>query len=261
MFTTITTQSNQLISRITLNRPKVCNAFNALMIQELQNALHQIAVDDAVRVLLLDANGQHFCAGADLNWMQQSAALNSEENYQDAWQLTLLLETLANFPKPTIATVQGKAIGGGCGLLACCDIAIASKNACFGFSEIQWGLIPATIAPYIIRRTSYQTAKYHFITANPITATQALKLQLVDELVDEKALADRASCLSQQLAAYPPNTSKNIKSALNRLVPIPRAVLIDSTDQLAKQRHSSEAQEALQAFIEKRSPNWTTITK
>jgi methylglutaconyl-CoA hydratase len=173
---------------LTLNRPEKHNAFDQHMIAELIDCLQMIEHGNSVRVLVITAAGRHFCAGADLVWMQRMADFSLDENKADARKLGLLLKTLAQLSKPTIALVQGRVMGGGIGLVACADIVIASNHSEFCFSEVKLGLVPATIAPYVVRRIGDSTARRYFLTAEMFSATIAYNIKLVHEIVTNAEL-------------------------------------------------------------------------
>lgn len=254
-FNTIIVKQEKNITRIILDRPEKCNAFNDIMIAELQTALEAIEHSDT-RVVLLQGNGKHFCAGADLQWMKKSTDLDATENYQDALTLANLLDKLANLSKPTIALAQGNIRGGGCGLMACCDFVIGSDKLCCAFSEVKLGLTPATIAPYVIRRIGYQAAKYYFISAETIDASKAHDIKLIDNIVSHDQLDTAANSLTETLCGNAPMAIHHSKQLLHRLAPLTRAVIMDSAFQLAKQRQSAEAREGVSAFFAKRLPDW-----
>src|SRR3954469_25422595 len=170
------------IGIVTLNRPERHNAFDDTLIAELTDALRTLEADASVRVVVLSAAGTSFSAGADLNWMKRMAGFSREENVRDAMALGALMRTLAHLAKPTIARVQGAAYGGGVGLVACCDIAIALQAATFSFSEAKLGLIPAVISPYVIAAIGERAARRYFLTAERFDAAEAWRLGLVHEL-------------------------------------------------------------------------------
>lgn len=189
------------VYKLTLNRPKVHNAFDDKLIKELTEAIAQAKQDPTVQILVLAANGKNFSAGADLNWMQRMANFSYEENIEDAQGLATLLQTLNQFPKPTIALIQGAALGGAIGLIACCDIVLALEDAYFCFSEVKLGLVPAIISPYVIRAIGEHQARYYFLTAERFNAKQARQLGLVHKIVANQSLEAAAQNLCQQLQA------------------------------------------------------------
>ena len=164
------------IATITLNRPDIHNAFDDTVVAALTAAFKQAGDDPAVRVVVLASTGKSFCAGGDLNWMRRMATYTFEENLRDSNLLAEMLRTLNYLPKPTIARVQGAAYGGGVGLVACCDMAVASPEAAFCLSEVKVGMIPATIAPYVVRAIGQRASRRYFTTAELISADKALSL-------------------------------------------------------------------------------------
>src|SRR3546814_223298 len=173
----------QGVARITLTRAEVHNAFNETLIAELTAALDGAAQDPRVRVVVLAAQGPSFSAGADLNWMRAMAGYSRAENLEDARRLARLMRTLNDMAKPTIALVQGPAYGGGVGLVACCDVAIAVEDAKFCLSEVKLGLIPAVISPYVVATIGESAARRYFLTAETFSSWEAQRLGLVHEVV------------------------------------------------------------------------------
>lgn len=260
-YETIKMNLDKPVCTISLNRPKVHNAFNALMIRELIQALKQAESDTSIRVVLITASGHHFCSGADLQWMKAMADYDMAQNKSDALTLAHLLQQLANLSKPTIALVHGRVMGGGCGLAACCDLVIASQDTRFCFSEVKLGLIPATIAPYVIRRIGFNAARRYFITAELMGSDTAQTLQLVDQIVSDEILLSTGHALALQICQNGPQAIREIKKLLNIIVPIDNFMIESTANQLAEIRSSTEAKEGLEAFLQKRQPNWTTLLK
>ncbi|MEM0910004.1 MAG: enoyl-CoA hydratase/isomerase family protein [Pseudomonadota bacterium] len=246
------------IATVTLNRPDVHNAFDDLMIAELTEVFSFIDQDKAVRALLLKANGKSFCAGADLNWMKKMVHYSRAQNKADAEKLALMLHKLFTLCKPTIARVQGPAYGGAVGLIACCDIAVGSKQSKFGLTEVKLGLIPATISPYVIQAIGVKEAKRLFLTAESISSKQAKRLGLLSEQVKSSELDNVIEdLLSKILKNGPSALSKAKQLALDVSGREIDPTLISSTSQcIADIRVSEEGQEGLTAFLEKRRPHW-----
>jgi methylglutaconyl-CoA hydratase len=247
------------IATITLNRPEKRNAMDGFLIQELCDALTQIAVEENARVLILNGNGEHFCAGADIDWMQKIAQGSAEENRQDAHQLATLMQMIYRFPKPVIVLAHGATLGGGLGLLAACDIAVAANNASFGFSEVRIGLTPSVISPYVLAAIGERAARYYFLTAERFGADEAHRLGLVHRVVDAEALACTGLMIAGELLK---NSSLAILEAKRLIRHVSRHDLNDdltqfTADHLAKLRATPEAREGLQAFLEKRVPKWS----
>lgn len=243
------------ICTLTLNKPATHNAFDQSLIQALTIALQQAKQDPAVQVVVLTANGSTFSAGADLNWMAQMANYSYEQNIQDAHQLANLLDCLYTLPKPTLALVQGSAFGGALGLIACCDIALASPEAYFCFSEVKLGLVPATISPYIIQAIGARQARRYFLTAEPFDAQQAQHLGLIHQIVTEQTLEATASLLCQQLQANCAAALTQVKQLLVTLAkrPLDKSLIEYTCDALAQARLRPTTQQKLKDFLIKKT--------
>ncbi|AHE67758.1 enoyl-CoA hydratase-related protein [Legionella oakridgensis] len=243
---------------LTLNRVNKHNAFDDRLLAGLQQRLEEANSNPDVRVIVLKANGRHFSAGADLDWMKRMAEFSEEENVADAEILAKVMYTLHHSPKPTIAVIQGAAFGGGVGLVAACDIAIAAENARFCFSEVKLGLIPAVISPYVIKAIGSRAATWLFMTAETFDAKRAYELQLVQFCVPEDALADYALTYAQQLSQLAPLAVREAKTLVHQVAgkPIDEALLHKTAFLIAKKRTSAEGQRGLQAFLNKETPNW-----
>jgi methylglutaconyl-CoA hydratase len=249
---------HQGVAIVTLNRPDKHNAFDELVIADLTAAFEQIGEEENVRVMVLRANGKNFCAGADVNWMKRVASYSHEENIRDANALAKMLHTLNFLPVPTIARVQGAAMGGGAGLVCCCDIAIASDNASFAFSEAKLGLIPATISPYVVRAIGNHAARRYFLTAERFTAERAEALGMVSEVLTSEQLDQR---IEELIDIVIKNSSKAVRSAKQLLYDIEGKVITeelmqDTSERIANIRASDQGKEGLKAFLEKRKPSW-----
>lgn len=248
------------IATVTLDNPSKINAFDDAIIQSLTEAFEQVDADPTIRVMVLAANGKHFSAGGDLAWMKRMANYSAEQNLADATKLANMLETLNFMRKPTIARVQGAAFGGAVGLVSCCDIAVASDNASFSLSEVKIGLIPATIAPYVIAALGPRAARRYFITGERFNAAQALQLGLVSKVCAEQDLDAEVQSFIDTLAANSPaavSESKRLVADLSNQ-PIEQALIKDTCHRIAAIRVSDEGQEGLKAFLEKRKPAWIT---
>ena len=246
------------VATLTLNRPEVHNAFDDKMIAELISILGSLASDDAVRVLVLNAKGKNFSAGADLNWMRAMADKDYQQNLDDADELAELMHKLDRFPKPSIALVQGAAFGGAVGLVACCDIAIASDNASFCLSEVKIGLIPAVISPYVMRALGERQSRRYFITADRFSADTALNMGLLHQVVAKEQLDAAADTFIQTLLQNSPAAIKAAKTLIHNIYnrKIGNNVIAHTTQAIAEIRVSEEGQEGLTAFLTKRKPNW-----
>lgn len=240
---------------ITLNRVKKHNAFDDTLLTDLQSILDDAENNPDVRVIVLRANGRHFSAGADLAWMQRMAKFSEEENVADASILAKLMYSLHQHSKPTIAMVQGAAMGGGAGLVAACDIAIAADTASFCFSEVKLGLIPAVISPYVIKAIGERAALGLFISAETFNAKRALELQLIQHCVAEAELLSYTLNFAQQIAQWPTGAVKNAKSLIRNVTGMPIDAKLQhlTASLIAKQRVSSEGQHGLNTFLEKKN--------
>lgn len=244
------------ICTITLNNPKTHNAIDNNLIIHLTNVLKNINNDETVRAVILRAQGKNFSAGADLNWMRSIIQLSKKENVADALRLSKLLETLNTLSKPTIALIQGRALGGAIGLIACCDIAIANQDAAFCFSEVKLGLIPATIAPYVIRCIGYSAARSYFISAEWISVEKALHIGLIHKIAENKKLYKIGLALANNIIKNAPHAMNAAKRLVNRSSELDPQMIKETAHLLAQIRVSEEAQEGINAFLEKREPKW-----
>ena len=251
----ITTDS---VAVITLNRPEVRNAFDDEMIALLIDYLSQIDVDSSVKALLLKANGKHFSAGADLNWMARMAKNSAEENLADAKQLAKLMSLLDQLSVPTIGVIQGAAYGGAVGLAACCDMVFASNDSNFCLSEVKIGLIPSTISPYVLRAIGERQARRFFISAEAFSAATAKTLGLVHETVSTDELESASQLWLHKLLKNGPLAMRKAKQLAVDVgsQPISDQLIEHTAKSIADIRSTAEAIEGLSAFLEKRSPNW-----
>ncbi len=245
------------VTTLTIDRPDSHNALDRELIDAMTAAL--VALRGTTRVLVLTGTGKSFCAGADINWMKASVALSAEENREDSMALSLMLDALNSFPHPTIARIQGSAIGGGCGLVACCDIAIASESARFGFSEVRLGLIPATISPYALAAIGAREARRWFLTGARFDVLDAYRIGLIHDVCSTDNLDNRVNERILELLASGPEAQSASKQLIRDVSgqAITDALRDDVTDRLAKVRAGDEAQEGLTAFLEKRSPSFS----
>ncbi len=243
---------------VTLNRPDLHNAFNETLIAELTEVLNVLDADDAVRAVVLAGNGKSFCAGADLNWMKKMAGYGPAENLADAQALALMLRTLNGLSKPTVARVQGAAYGGGVGLTACCDIAIAAIEASFALSEARLGLIPATISPYVIEAIGARQARRYFLTGERFDAAEAYRIGLVHDIVPIAELDDRVNEVLGQLMLAGPRAQLECKALIRGVAhrPIDAAVIGGTAEHIAAVRASAEGREGVAAFLDKRAASW-----
>ncbi|MBS1270141.1 MAG: Short-chain-enoyl-CoA hydratase [Gammaproteobacteria bacterium] len=246
------------VATITLNRPEIHNAFDDQLIAELNRSLEKVENDDNARLVVLAANGKSFSAGADLNWMRRMADYAEDENFNDAMKLADMLQRLDELRKPTIAKVQGHAFGGGVGLVACCDIAVAAEPAKFCLSEVRLGLIPSIIGPFVVRAIGAREARRYFQTAERFDAEEACRIGLVHHTVAPVKLDDVADEIIGNLLQGGPEAQAAAKAfiALNDQAPINKELLRDAAKRIANLRASPEGKEGLSAFLEKRPPKW-----
>jgi methylglutaconyl-CoA hydratase len=246
------------IATVTLNRPEVRNAFNETMIAELSAAFTALDTHDDVRAVVLAANGKAFCAGADLNWMKKMAGYSDDENRADAMRLAGMLSAVYRCSKPVIARVNGDAYAGGMGLLAACDIVVAVDSAHFCLSEARLGLIPATIAPYVIRALGEQASRRYFVTAEAFDCASALRLGLVSEAVSAEQLDATVAQLAQTLCANGPQAVRACKRLVQDIAgrELSDALIEDTAARIAKTRAGAEGREGVASFLEKRQPGW-----
>ncbi len=250
-------ECNHGVATLTLNRLQQHNAFDAGLIKGLQTALDKFAIDSSIRVIKINANGKYFCAGGDLKWFKNATQLTEAENQEDAALLARLLQTLNAFPKPTVAVIQGSAFGGGVGLIACCDIAIAAHSASFALSEVKLGLVPATIAPYVLRAIGARQLRRFALTAEAFTSEEAYHIGLIHNVVNDSLLVATADTVIADLMKNGPIAMSTTKKLIQDLTSASSGELEKTAQLLAKVRVSLEAQEGLSAFFEKRAPSWS----
>jgi len=246
------------IGLVALNRPDLHNAFNETLIGELTTVLQALDAQPSVRAVVLTGHGKSFCAGADLNWMKKMAGYGAAENLADARGLALMLRTLNGLSKPTVACVRGAAFGGGVGLVACCDIAVAAHDAIFSLSEAKLGLIPATISPYVIEAIGARQARRYFLSAERFTAAEAFRIGLVHDIVPEPELDARINELLGDLLVAGPVAQMECKALIRGVAhkPIDASVIAGTAEHIAAVRASPEGKEGVAAFLGKRSPKW-----
>jgi len=247
------------VARLVLDRPEIHNAFDDALIASLTEALLRVEADPGVRVVVLAGEGRSFSAGADLNWMKRMALYSEEENRRDADALARLMRTLDQLAKPTVAAVHGAAIAGGCGLVACCDVAIASERASFSVSEVRLGLIPAVIGPYVVGAIGQRAARRYVLTAETFDAREALRIGLVHAVVPADALAAEVDALCARIAANGPAAVAAAKRLLRDVAraPLDDALVAETARRIAAIRVSPEGREGIASFLEKRKPGWT----
>lgn len=248
------------VAKVTLNRPELHNAFNDELISDLIKCFRELETNEKVRLLILTGEGKSFCAGADLNWMKRMKDYSYEQNLADSQNLAELFSVLNNFKKPTVARMNGSALGGGAGLIACCDYVLAEDTAMMGFTEVRLGLIPAVISPFVIAKIGESNARAFFLTGARFNVDRAMSMGLVHQItsfdkIDEDVEAvvndflqagPKASCLAKELIAtvVRKNTIEEARSY--------------TCDMISKVRSSAEGQEGMTALLEKRKAGWPT---
>ncbi len=258
MYETLEVVVEHGVATVWMNRPDVHNAFNAQLIADITAACRALDADDAVRVVVLAGRGKSFSAGADLNWMKAAGEAGFEENLADARKLAGMLRTLAEMRKPTIARVQGAALGGGMGLASACDICIASDKAVFATSEVKFGIIPSAISPYVIRAIGERQSYRYFQTAERIGADRAKEIGLVHEVTAAEELDAMVAEVAAALLAGGPKAQAAAKDLIRAVAnrPVDDAVVEDTSRRIADLRVTPEAKEGLDAFLAKRPAAW-----
>jgi methylglutaconyl-CoA hydratase len=248
---------------ITLNRPEVHNAFDPEMVRALTATLAGIAADDSIRAVVISGAGKSFCAGADIGHMRQSAKFTKAENFRNASESARMFHTLYTLNKPTIAAVHGAVRGGGVGIVAACDIAIATRSATFRLSEVKIGVVPAMISPYVIGAIGERQARRYMLSGEEFDCAEAWRIGLVHDLVEEQELATRVGEMLGQLYSSGPKAMHAVKQMIPRSAhsPIGADIVKQTAEGIAEIRATPEAQEGLTAFLEKRKPSWTEPPK
>jgi methylglutaconyl-CoA hydratase len=247
------------IGLITLNRPERHNAFDDALIRELTEALRSMEAEEAVRIVVLSGAGKSFSAGADLTWMKRMAGYSKEENQRDAMALGALMRTLAHLRKPTVARVHGAAYGGGVGLVACCDVAVALHTATFSLSEVRLGLVPAVISPYVVAAIGERAARRYFLTGERFESAEAWRLGLVHEVTSSEAdLDDKIGVLVDAMLECGPVAQREAKDLVRAVAgrPVTSELIQDTAERIARIRSSPEGREGVAAFLDKRRAAW-----
>lgn len=256
----IVDSSPEGVAAVVINRPEVRNAFDAATIAALREAFETLHGADHVRVVFVRGAGGAFCAGADLNWMRDAADWSESDNRDDAMGLARMLKALRDVPALTVALVEGPAMGGGAGLVAACDMALATEDARFAFSEVKLGLIPATISPYVVEAIGGRLSRALFCTGRLFDAHYAERIGLVDQVVaDRHALEAAQAELSRQMMACGPLAvaeSKRLVADVEHR-PVDNHLMEETSRRIARKRVSDEGREGLAAFLERRKPSWS----
>lgn len=244
---------------VTINRPQKKNAFDAATIAALYEAFETLHGADNVRVVFIRGAGGTFSAGADLGWMADAARWSESDNRDDAMGLAKMLKALHDIPALTVALVEGAAMGGGAGIVAACDMAVAVEGTRFAFSEVKLGLIPATIAPYVVEAIGSRRARQLFLTANIFDADYAAHAGLIDMVLPEGSIEEFISMLTDSLSGNAPGAMGDAKRLVNDVAgqKIDHGLMEETAKRIARARVSPEGQEGVGAFLEKRKPTWS----
>lgn len=256
----ILVESNDGVARVTLNRPHKRNAFDAGMVEELFQAFAELGRNPLIRAIVLIGNGSAFCAGADIDWMKSGGTLSTSEVQKDAERLMKMFRAIDECPCPVIARIQGPAFGGGVGMIAACDIAVAVEDATFALSEVRLGMVPAVIAPFLLRKTGESFLRRFCLTGEPFSASAAKHGNLVHDIVERNQLDSRVDELIQMVLGVAPQAARDTKGLFHRLPALSDderwSTCVESN---VRARLSAEAQEGLRAFLERRAPVWTPM--
>ena len=256
-YETVRIEMDDHVARVVLFRPKIRNAFNEVMIAELREVFSILVEDPNLRVVVLTGAGTAFCAGADLNWMRRVLGYTYQQNLEDSLNLARLMREIYEFPRPVIGRINGPAIGGGTGLVAACDIAVAAAPAVFSFSEVKIGLVPACISPYVIKKIGEGKCREFFLTGERLMADRVLEAGLVNRVVPLNALDEAVDEIVAMLLSSGPAALKMCKDLIEKV----SEMSLDgakryTAEVIASLRMSPEGQEGMAAFLEKRKPNW-----
>ena len=259
MYQSIATEVDDSVGILTLNKAVRHNAIDGLLVKDITSGLIELEADPRVRVIVLSSTGKSFCAGADLNWMKRAITNNAQENLHDAHAFARLMRTLNELSKPTIARVHGPAFGGGVGLIAACDIALATYDAQFALTEVKLGILPAVVAPYLMAAIGERQCRRYLLSAERFSAAEAYRIGLVHEIVPgEEELDEAIGEIIDSLLKNGPNAQAECKALLRIIAgqPIDDATVEETTQRAAIVRSTPEGHEGLSAFLEKRKPNW-----
>lgn len=250
------------VARVTLARPEVRNAFDDALISELTRAFGVCGAEPAARVVVLSGEGPSFCAGADVNWMRRAGTFTREENERDAERMARMLRAIDACPKPVVALAHGAAIGGGVGLVAAADIAIAAEGTVFSLAEVKLGILPAVISPYVLRAIGARNARNLFLTGERFDAREALRVGLVHEVVAPAELEEAGRRKVAALLSSGPEAVGAAKALIEKVAGLtPDEALPLTVRTISERRASAEAREGLSAFLEKRRPSWAAEAK
>jgi len=242
------------VATVTMNRPEVHNAFNAELIAEA-TALFQELATKPLRLMILTGEGPSFCAGADLNWMRSMKTWTEEENFKDAKKLAAMFRSLNELPFPVVGRVNGHALGGGAGLISCCDFVVASDKALFGFTEARLGLLPAVISPYVMAKIGESQARAWFLSGERFGGTEALRMNSVHQVVPLEKLDETIEAVKKSFLAAGPHAAREAKSLVFR-VRVSQDVEDETCKRISRIRIGAEGQEGMRALLEKEKPAW-----
>ncbi len=245
------------VARVVLSRPEARNAFDDLIVKELQKIVRSLSSDDSVHVVELSGEGKTFCAGADLDWMKRMAGFTMEQNRRDAAEFADLFRLLDECPRPIVGRIHGAALGAGTGLVAVCDVAVAAEGTIFGTTEVRLGLVPAVISPYVVRKIGESQAREWFLTGSRYDAHEARRVGLVHAVAAEASLASVSEGVIEALLVGGPQAQAEAKRLAQTVSRLPARELQTLTVQkIAERRASAEGREGVAAFLEKRTPRW-----
>jgi methylglutaconyl-CoA hydratase len=245
------------IATVTLNRPDVHNAMNDVLMKELTRCFQQLSTDDSLAAIILTGNGKSFCAGADLTWMKSMVTYSKYENKKDSRLLLDMYETIYSCPKPVIGRINGHAFGGGIGLLAVCDITVTVPETKFAFSEVKLGIIPAVISTFVAPRMAPSDMRRFFITGERFDSSVAHTIGLIDLVVPPEKLDEVVNSCAEQVRSSGPLAIKEVKHLIDNLLKMDVKKYKELTiEKISELRISPEGQEGINAFLEKRKPNW-----
>lgn len=246
------------VAHVRLSRPDVRNAFNSELIAELRSVFERLGADESLRAIVISGTGKTFCGGADVNWMRASLELAHEDNVAEAQRMSEMFRAIDRCPKPVIGRVHGAALGGGAGLVAVCDIAIASDETLFGFTETKLGILPAVISPFVLAKIGVSHARALFLTGERFAADRAAAIGLIHEVVRLDDLDTAVDRVVEEIKSAGPGAIALAKKTIADVVAATYDQTREITSQaIARQRTSDEGQEGLRAFLERRKPNWT----
>lgn len=244
------------VCEITLNRPEKINTLNKDLLIKFTEYLTQIASQKNIRIVIISGAGKWFCGGADLRWMQAASELDADNNYDEAYRLANMFHQINNLPMVTIAKVSGGALGGGIGILCCCDLVVASEESVFSFGELKLGLLPATIMPYVLETIGERQARRFMLSGEQFSSTIAKQINIVHEIVKLDSLDKEIQRQVQHFLSSAPNTLRECKSLIQQYSLTEKQFIEDTARILARSRNSQEAKEGIQAFLEKTKPSW-----